>query len=178
MHVEKLQEIVCNCTRCVDHVVDRPFCKFRIYENWLPEKVTKLVVSESPPPGKKEDFLYNLGRFDRLRRFLSKIFQVPEQELLKLFRDFEIFWTMAVKCRPISKVSLRTMVKNCTHTLRLEIDITRPKLVILLGNTAKEAWKLLNLQNRDIEVRHFYHPLYIARFRRDLVEELKRVLLD
>ena len=175
-----LQLSVCTCNSCEQHyIVGKPFCEFKVYTQWLPDRVDKLIVSESPPPGPKKDFLYNLHSKDRLRKFLSKIFNVDEKDVLSFLKCRNMFWSMAVKCRPVSRRVIPRLCKRCVEILVQEIDLLKPRTLILLGNVARDLWNVAknHVKHMPSQIRYMYHPLYIVRFRQDLLGRLVDILL-
>jgi len=172
-----LTKLIEKCTSC--RVIDKPFVKYEVYYRWLPHKVHTLVIVESPPPGYKDDFLYNLDRKDRLRRNLKRILGLnfeSDDELLRWLKARGIFITDTVKCRPFNKREIKSMMLECYPILREEISILGSKRVIVLGRVAEEAIERIKL-GKDIEVEMLPHPNYIMRFRRNLIKKLREVLL-
>lgn len=168
-----VQEVICSCKKCV--VVDKPPCIYRIYDEYLPGKVRVLVVSESPPPGFKSDYIYNVSRRDRLRQVLAVVFGVPQDRVTDLLVENGVFWSTAVKCRPVSKGYIESMRRNCVDILDLEIKHLTPKKILALGVVAWKSIEELNVEGIPI-VKH-YHPLYLARFDRGRLPVLKRLIL-
>ena len=166
-----MSEKIKRCRKC--NYVDKPPVKYRIYEEFLPEEVELLVISESPPPGEKPDYLYNLQNRDRLRTLLSKVLGVSQEEVPKFLKERGIFWTVAVKCRPQSKKELREMGKNCVEVLREEINELRPNRILALGKLAEKA--ILEIRPK-VEVNFDRHPLYMARFELEGLKRLKKYL--
>ncbi len=161
-----------NCHKC--HIVDKPYIIYGPYVKYLPNQVKILVVSESPPPGYKNDFIYNVSCRDRLRNVLSYIFNVPENVVPEYLKRNNIFWTTAIKCRPVSKSYLEDMRKKCVIILRREIELLRPSVIIALG---KIAWKSIDEISPQVPVLRDYHPLYVWRFCRDSIYRLRSLFL-
>lgn len=169
--IEILIKLIEDCNKC--EIVDKPFVKYRVYEKYLPNKVETLVISESPPPGFKNDFIYNIEHFDRLRQVLSKIFNISEREIVEFLKSNGIFWTTAIKCRPKRKKNLEMMRRNCLEVLRSEIECLNPSKIIVLG---KIAWKSINdLKIENVSILRHYHPLYLARFKKTRLTELREL---
>ncbi len=141
----------------------------------MPKELNLLIVSESPPPGKKPDYLYNLGSRDRLRALLSKVLEVPEERVPEFLRSKGILWTVAVKCRPKRKEDLKKMEKNCLEVLRLEIEVLRPKKILALGKVAE---RMIRKIDPPIPVFFDRHPLYMARFEKEGLKRLKEEILS
>ncbi len=154
--------------------MDKPPVKYKIYEEFLPSEVSLLVISESPPPGEKPDYLYNLGHPDRLRSLLSKVLGVPEKEVPAFLKSRGIFWTVAVKCRPRSKRDLKEMERNCLEVLREEIYALKPRRILALGKVAERGIRKIE---PEFPVSFDRHPLYMARFEREGLKRIKRELM-
>ncbi len=168
----RVRTAIANCSSCNDLVSSKPFIEYKVYENYAPSELRVLIVSESPPPGNTQSFLYNTSSFDRLRRLLSRIFGVPENKVLDWLKSRNCFWSMAIKCRPKDKRYVRRMWLNCLPILRLEIS-ARPQVVIALGRIAQRAVKtaLANSDYEGITIHENYHPLYVQRFMRDYLDD-------
>ncbi len=181
MSLGELLEALEACRKC--DFIDKPFLVHGAYEWWLPGEVKLLLIAESPPPGQKPDFFYNLGAPDRLRRNLKAILglEVPDTEVPRWLRESGIFLTSAVKCRPIrpggwarDERLLRQMALNCTAILDLELRALRPKKVVVMGKVAELASGTLGLR----PYRTFPHPNYIVRFRRELIPAVRKAVFD
>ncbi len=170
---EILEALISKCNKCA--FVDRPFIEYKIYRRYLPSKVKILIISESPPPGEKPDHLYNLSSRDRLRKFLLKMLKLEDEEsLIQYFLNNNIFWTNAIKCRPPSRSYIERMRRNCLEILKKEVELIRPTKIIAAGLTAQRSVRDLRLHEK-FRVICTYHPLYIARFRRDLIAEFIKI---
>ena len=113
-----------------------------------------------------------------MRKFLVKTLGLSrDEELIRYFVSKGIFWTNAVKCRPISKSCIEIMRKNCLDVLRVEVELIRPEKIVAAGITARKSVKDLGLERR-FNIHFTYHPLYIARFRRDLIKNFVELLED
>ena len=170
-----LHEIIESCNKCI--YIDKPPCIYRIYEKFLPRRVKTLVISESPPPGLKKSYIYNLNYTDRLRRVLAKAFNITQDKVINLLLENSIFWTTAIKCRPPTFKHLEVMRRNCLEILRIEIEILKPKKIIALGK--RVAWKSVDQLNiKCVKVMKEHHPLHIVRFKREKLPLLKKIILD
>ena len=177
--LEELLAALRSCGRC--RVLGRPFLAHRVYELWLPSRVELLLITESPPPGRKADFFYNLSRPDRLRRNMRAILglEVPEREVPAWLREHGVFLTNAVKCRPPAgergyrdERLLRQMALRCARHLALEVAILRPKHVMALGRIAGLAAEACGLELYAA----FPHPNYVVRFGRHLIPSLREAI--
>ncbi|NPB00845.1 MAG: hypothetical protein GXO10_05670 [Crenarchaeota archaeon] len=160
-----------SCHRC--SIVDKPYVKYSPYLKYLPEKINILVISESPPPGKKNDFIYNLSCRDRLRRVLAHTLEIEEEQVPSFLKKNNIFWTTAVKCRPLNKNLIEEMRRRCVRILRREIEILNPRIIVALG---KIAWKSIDEISPSITIIKEYHPLYIWRFQKDRLLNIRNIL--
>ncbi len=136
---------------------------------YIGKRVRTLIISESPPPGTKKDFLYNLSAKDRLRRVLSKYLGIDETELIAKLVENGVLWDMAVRCRPRDKHSINAMSKNCSYITRIVLDLLRPDILILLGRVAQQQFKSIeqNLSYRPHTIVFEKHPLYVIRFEKN-----------
>ncbi len=180
MSIEELVEAIRSCRRCV--FTGKPFLAHEVYERWLPKRVKLLLIAESPPPGRKRTFFYNLDVPDRLRRNMRAILglEVPDHGVLSWMKDSGIFLTAAIKCRPIRPEDkarderlLRHMAFCCSDILALEVKVLKPEKIMLMGRIAELAAKMAGL--RPCEV--FPHPNYVVRFRRDLIPVIREAIL-
>ncbi len=168
-----VERMIRECKKC--RVTGKPFIEHRVYKRFLPSRVRVLVVSESPPPGAKEDYLYNLACRDRLRIALGKAFNINEKKVPATLMGKEVFWTTAVKCRPPSRKDIEKMRRNCLSILGEEIRELKPQKIVALGTT---AWRSISeLGVKSVSVTRWFHPLYVIRFRRRELSQLKKLVL-
>ncbi|NPA96788.1 MAG: hypothetical protein GXO32_04220 [Crenarchaeota archaeon] len=166
MCFEVVERAVASCRRC--SYVSKPYVEFGVYRMYMGRGIRVLVVSESPPPGNKSDFLYNLGHRDRLRATLAKFFGYSEEGLLEAMVDRGVFWDMAARCRPRSKRGVSSMARNCDSVAKLVLETLRPRRIVALGAVAREQVRrvLRSASLGSVEVFEDYHPLYVVRFKR------------
>ncbi|MEM0380698.1 MAG: uracil-DNA glycosylase family protein [Desulfurococcaceae archaeon] len=163
------------CNLCRGLYVDKPCIIHRIYDKYLPSKPLVFVVSESPPPGFKQDYLYNNFRKDNLRIVLSRIFNIDERDVIEYLVKKHVFWSTAVKCRPLysdrnkKNKYVEIMRRNCREILSYEINVLKPEITVALGNVALKSFREIGLKP-DFQA---YHPLYYRRIG-DL-DKLKRL---
>lgn len=167
---EKLVNLIKNCSKCDKLVIDKPCIRYKVYREYMPPRPIILVVSESPPPGMKRDYLYNVNHKDRLRLALAKTFNVEEAEVLEYLRDKHILWSTAIKCRPRSKDYIKSLRVSCLPILRAELELIQPAVAVTLGITAISSFKDLGIKPHYIG----YHPLYYMRTNR--LNELRTIL--
>jgi len=184
----RLEKAIKNCRAC--SFVDKPFVTYGAYRKWLPEKVRVLAVGESPPPGRKRCFFYNLAQFDRLRLSMRLITGKREEELLRWLKRRGIFITAAVKCRPPKPSDITSMRKKCERWLRMEIELLRPERIVAMGRTAVRSLctvlglrepdsvrDLVEVEKRGYRIAFGPHPNYVFRFRRDISKDYLRILI-
>ena len=178
-HLSELLEALAACDRCP--ALGRPFLEHDVYGRWLPERVRLLLITESPPPGRKPDFFYNLARPDRLRRNMRSILGlvIPEREVPGWLKEHGIFLTNAIKCRPPAgrqsyrdERLLRQMALSCSRLLALEIAVLRPERVMALGRIARLAAEACGLELHA----SFPHPNYVVRFARHIIPSLREAI--
>ncbi len=173
----KLNRLVAECNKC--SFVDKPFIKFNVYTTFLPPRVRVLIVVESPPPGFKDNFFYNLSLWDRLRNNFKLILglrNISDSEFINYLMKNNVFLTDAIKCRPLSKDDIPSMRENCVYILLNEITILKPEIVVAFGKTATRSLKELKPKIHVGTILKFYHPNYIVRFERGKIEFYRRVL--
>lgn len=95
-------------------------------------------------------------------------------DLIGLTRD-DIYVTNVIKCQPFNnRTPLVKEIKNCNVYLKGELYVGRPRIVVLLGNTALNAYygtrtlKINTFMGRiittnNVRVIAMYHPSYILR---------------
>ena len=183
-----LEAFVLSCVKCP--CIDKPYAKYRAYSSWLPSEVIVLAVGESPPSGRKESFFYNLKCFDRLRQAIKYAFEIDDdRQLLQELKGIGVFITAAVKCRPPSKRHIPSMRVNCVEILRREVEALRPSRIVAMGSAAlASVAELFSLQkpstiigiyklaSTPLEVYALPHPLYLFRFKRELLPPLRQLL--
>ena len=178
MWSSRAKRIVAECRECP--YIDKPYIEHHVFELYAPQQLGVLVISESPPPGRKPDFLYNLEHSDRLRRLLAKAFSVPEQEVPRWLSSRGAFWAMAAMCRPPSKGLVKHMASRCRRVLAEIIELAKPRCIAVLGRVAEESYRAISsgLRYRPARVLVDRHPLYVARFERHRLDSYLKALRD
>lgn len=192
MKARLLEEAVIKCQKCA--IIEKPFAKYSAYSKWLPQRVKTLAVGESPPPGQKNSFFYNLESFDRLRLSLKLMvgeLRAEDIQLLKTLFDRGVFITASIKCRPPSRKALPEMRKNCVWMLKKELNLLKPKRLVAMGRYAAESvHDILGIEPPksllevsvcridDLEVVYTPHPNYIFRFGRRLAPKVREHLFE
>jgi uracil-DNA glycosylase len=125
---------------------DKPYLVFRVDKNWKPpdRSVNVLFIAESPPWDRngKQPYFYNDGdeRHAGLRKEVLKHLNL---EHLEEFRDKGYFLIDAIKCRLSKKdkssVPSAVLERCSSKFLGREIRVLKPKVIFVLGNSAKTA---------------------------------------
>jgi uracil-DNA glycosylase len=150
----------------------------------LCETRTKAVVQDGNPlaklliigegPGEQED-LTGIPFVGRAGKLLDKILEAAE-----ISRQSETYICNIVKCRPPeNRVPAPAEIEACKPYLLSQIEIIKPKIILLLGSTSLIG--LLGMKNpkitklhgqwivgtegilKDIWLMPFYHPSYLLR---------------
>ncbi|MAQ73417.1 MAG: uracil-DNA glycosylase [Gammaproteobacteria bacterium] len=161
-----LKEIVSNCTKCELHK-SRDKTVFGSGN----ESARILFIGEAP--GRDEDkegepFVGRAGKL--LTEMISSI---------NLNRE-DIYITNTVKCRPPSNRNPSDEeVKSCADYLENQIELIKPKIIILLGKVAANRIikndqpiaelrkKTFFFEPKNIPIIVFYHPAYLLRNPKD-----------
>ncbi len=169
MSLEELNNQILKCEKCA-------LCKTRT--NVVPGegsfKAEIMFIGEGP--GKKED---ELGRpfVGAAGKLLDKLI-----ESIKLSRE-DVYIANVVKCRPPkNRDPFPEEVDSCRKWLDEQIEIIRPKIIILLGRHSMDRF----LPNQKISIDHgkpkrkngqVYFPIYhpaAALYRNGLFEDLQK----
>jgi len=109
--------------------------EFRVFEDWVTEKVRTLFIAESPP-WRKPGYFYNERVEDSLRASLLSILKIRD---LKEFKEHGGLLVDAVKCRfnKRGRSIPKAIVNTCSRSyLRKEVDALKPEKIFVLGKTA------------------------------------------
>lgn len=121
--LESVRQNVINCTKC-------DLCKTRTYSVPGKGSFNSDVIFVGEAPGKNEDahgepFIGIAGK--KLSEALEKV---------GISRD-EVYITNTVKCRPPNnRVPSKLEKDSCQEYIQKEIEIIKPKIICVLGNTA------------------------------------------
>jgi DNA polymerase len=169
MTLEELNNQILKCEKCA-------LCKTRI--NVVPgegsSKAEIMFIGEGPGKNEDEQGVPFVGAAGKL---LDKLI-----ELIGLTRE-DIYIANVVKCRPPgNRDPLPEEVEACRPWLDQQIEIIKPKLIILLGRHSMDRF----LPNQKISVDHgkpkrkngqVYYPIYhpaAALYRNGLLEDLQK----
>ena len=195
--INKTSEIVSLIEACsLCSYIDKPFLKFKVYIDWLPKNINTLVITESPPPGIKNNFFYNPSKWDFMRRVFKEILDMlnlNDLDFLKKFRDLGFFTTNAIKCRPVGKGKriIERMRRNCIDKLAFELSVLKPRKIVAMGKTAflsitqilhipMQSFKsnlIREVNVGDIHILFTPHPNYIKRFKSYLTPVIRGKIL-
>ena len=160
--LENLENNVSSCTRCNLH-------KYRNQTVFGDGTINSEIMIIGEAPGKDEDvqgkpFVGRAGQL--LNAFLRSI---------KLNRN-SVFITNVIKCRPPENRNPDSEeIKACLGFLEKQIDIIKPKVMVLLGKIAANSLlgedkpmsdlrqKKFFINKSEIPIVVFYHPAYILR---------------
>ena len=122
-----------------------------------------MIIGEAPGYYERRANIPFCGKSGQLLQFIINRYN---------FKD-TTYITNAVKCRPPNnRPPIYKEIEKCNKYLIAEISIIKPKIIILLGNTAIEAYygyriSISKLSGKVIKsnprVAFLYHPAYILR---------------
>jgi len=162
LNLEKLQEELKNCTKC-------PLCAGRTNIVFSDGEVNAKIMLIGEAPGADEDktgmpFVGRAGKL--LNEFLEKA---------GLNRKKDIYIANTVKCRPPENRKPTKEEKiACAGNLFAQIEMVKPKVIILCGSTAMESFidtkltitkirgQLFDYKN-DIKLIPIFHPSFLLR---------------
>jgi len=137
-----------------------------------------MIIGEAPGKEEDERGIPFVGRAGKLLR------KVLKEAGLK-----EFYITNVVKCRPPdNRTPLKKEVESCLPFLERQIAILKPKIILVLGNTALksvtgENYKLANVRGKILEISQkqilpSFHPSFAMRnkkAKKNLVEDIKKL---
>jgi uracil-DNA glycosylase len=157
MELEELIGKIKSCDLCKSiifkgsvNVSEKPYIKYKVYEERIPNTIKCLFIAESPP-GDVNTFFYYPYTDNFLRKRLLRLLgiHVDGEKGLQEFKRRGYFLIDTVECR-VKKTSggaiPREVIKNCKPILSAKIEIVRTrgaKKIVVLGSTALEALKML-----------------------------------
>jgi uracil-DNA glycosylase family 4 len=149
--MDELLAVIENCVEC-NSFTYREALKFHpkaciLFESqrFLTPPVKNLFIAEAPPP-KEPRYFYNTTIYGgTLRRGLFNLLGISDygKKGLEVFRQ-ENFLVDTIKCRLNKKMAgnkvPKEVIERCSSRyLQKEIDLIKPKNIILLGETAKRG---------------------------------------
>lgn len=161
--LKELKKNLQNCTKC-------PLCESRNNIVFSDGNTNAPIMLIGEAPGADEDktgipFVGRAGKL--LNEFLSKA---------GLNRETDIYIANTVKCRPPeNRKPTDTEKLACAGNLKAQINVVKPKVIILCGGTAMESFlkdKKLTISkargkvfeyNNNIKLVPIFHPSYLLR---------------
>jgi len=180
LEIEDLLKKVHLCREC--HTINR-YKKFPLNSHGNTES-KYMLVSEAPGKESLDNEKYWTGAGGRI---LREAIAAHKQELEELF-----YLTDIVKCWPCkdnrNRTPLQSEIENCKKWLDMEIEVSKPELILALGKmsaelllnetiTMKKAHGKVFIHESDTKVLVLYHPSNIDFFmkREVYVLQLKNV---
>jgi len=158
--LEQLNNLICNCTKCVLHKERNKF----VFGSGNPN-ADVMVIGEGPGADEDKQGLPFVGRAGKLLTDILKA--------IKFERD-EVFIGNIVKCRPPdNRTPLPDEMDTCIPYLKKQIELIKPKLILCLGLTAAKGLlrkkdSLTNLRGQVFEYEGIktmvtFHPAALLR---------------
>jgi uracil-DNA glycosylase len=140
------------CTKCLDERIvshdtliasKKPYVEFNVEEEWKRDRVSILLIAESPPWNGKQRYFYNQKVAEKRTNLRKEVLKYLGLQTLEEFRDNGYFLVDAIKCR-LNKSQNKSVpslvLRNCAHKfLHKEIVTLNPTIIFVLGNSAKKA---------------------------------------
>ena len=105
----------------------------------------------------------------------GKLIKMIEERLLKENNNISCYRSNMVKCVPLNEDGKirypdNLEIENCIENLEYELNIVKPKLVVLLGRLVEKYLKkkIIELGYNVITI---YHPSYIYMYRKKEIEK-------
>jgi uracil-DNA glycosylase family 4 len=172
--LHRVRKEVENCKRCELHKKRKKV----VFGDGNPYSQL-LIIGEAPGKEEDENGIPFVGRAGKLLR--------------KLLREAglkEFYITNVVKCRPPNnRTPLKKEIEACLPFLEKQIAILKPKIILVLGNTALkaltgESHKLTDVRGRMLETSQkliypSFHPSFALRNKKakeSLAEEIKSLV--
>jgi uracil-DNA glycosylase family 4 len=136
-NADELKNLINKCTKCSLGFTRKNF----VFGSGNPN-ADIMLIGEAPGADEDEQGLPFVGRAGQL---LTKII-----EAINLSRE-EVFICNILKCRPPSnRKPLTSEVEDCEPYLKKQIELIKPKFILLLGLTAAETLLKSNVKMADI----------------------------
>ncbi len=172
--LEKLNELICDCTKCILHKNRNKF----VFGSGNPN-ADVMVIGEGPGADEDAQGLPFVGRAGKLLTDILKAIK---------FEREEVYIANIVKCRPPgNRTPLPDEMDTCIPYLKKQIELINPKLILCLGLTAakgllKQKESLTKLRGNvyeyeGISVMVTFHPAALLRnpnWKRDCWEDVKK----
>ena len=152
-----ISEEICVCEGCKNlpgyerlETKVKPYVAFRVESAWKPHNDIKvLFIAESPPWDRNDaqPYFYN-NRYPKKVGLRREVLKHLNLENLENFKDEGYFLIDAIKCRlnknVKSNVPIVILEKCSLKFLSREITELKPKIIFVLGNSAKKALQELH----------------------------------
>lgn len=172
--LEKLEKLICNCTKCRLHQGRNKF----VFGTGNPD-ADVLVIGEGPGAEEDKQGLPFVGRAGQLLTDMLRAIN---------FEREEVYIGNVVKCRPPeNRTPMQDEMDKCLPYLKKQVELIKPKLILCLGLTAakgllKKRESLGELRKHIFEyegakVIVTYHPAALLRnphWKKDCWEDLKK----
>jgi hypothetical protein len=145
--VKEIEEKVRRCDKCRGlgpiNVDSKPYLKYNVYKEWVPERLECLFIAESPP-GNSERFFYKDDKDkpelkSQLRENLFDLLGI-KRGLLE-FKEKGFLLVDTIECRvkkrdgeKVKRSILKKAARNCSFILKLKLELARlgtAKLVVM-----------------------------------------------
>ena len=133
---------------------EKPFVKYQVEQKWQRKPVEVLFVAESPPWNGKQQYFYNQDVYEKRTNLRREVLEHLELNSSEEFKGKGFALIDAIKCRLNKKqkrsVPMKVLEACSARFLKREILELAPKVIFVLGNSAKQA--LQHLQEfRDLQ---------------------------
>lgn len=135
---------------------EKPYVKFQVEQRWIRKdkegkpNISVLFIAESPPWNGKQNYFYNPDTPKKRSGLRVEVFKRLNIDSLKQFKSNGYFLIDSIKCRlkkrAIINVKEKSLpvpqkaLKTCSEQfLRREIKELKPKIIFVLGGSAKKA---------------------------------------
>jgi len=127
--------------------VEKPFAKYKVEEKWQRKPIEVLFVAESPPWNGKQRYFYNQDVDEQRTNLRKEVLEHLQLNSLDEFKGKGFALIDAIKCRLNKRqkknVPLKILEVCSARFLRREISELNPKVIFVLGNSAKHALQQL-----------------------------------
>ena len=142
------------CRECLEfenqeriNPVEKPFAKYKVEEKWQRKPVEVLFIAESPPWNGKQRYFYNQDVDEQRTNLRKEVLEHLQLNSLDEFKGKGFALIDAIKCRLNKRqkknVPLKVLEVCSARFLRREISELNPKVIFVLGNSAKHAMQQL-----------------------------------
>jgi len=127
--------------------LEKPYVKYKVEERWQLKPVEVLFVAESPPWNGKQRYFYNQDVDEQRTNLRKEVLEHLRLNSLDEFKGKGFALIDAIKCRlnkrQKNNVPLKVLEVCSARFLRREISELDPKVIFVLGDSAKHALQQL-----------------------------------